>query len=346
MSVKNRIHELNLWIKKNTKLKSEFTSIKKFEIGQSNPTYLLTSNKDKYVLRCKPHGELLRGAHRIDREYKVISSLNGTKIPVPKTYGYCENIDVIGSEFYIMEFLDGTVEFNPFLPNHTAHQKTKIYEQKVEILADLSLLKIEKIGLEKFGKPEGYLQRQIKLWIKQYRDSQTKEIKSMEYLIENIPKHIPSEIELLPPCLLHGDFRLDNMILKKEKNSEKIIGLLDWELSTLSPPFIDLSYWALMLRFENDWPIGGLGDHTNSSVNLGIPSEEKILEIYLNKTGLQKPKFWKYLLAFNSFRFAGILQGIAKRVINGNSTGENAYEVGKQAEPVAILGSNILKDYL
>ena len=139
---------------------------------------------------------------------------------------------------------------------------------------------------------------------------------------------------------LHGDFRLDNMML----NKEKVIGLLDWELSTLAPPFIDLSYWALMLRFEKDWPIGGLGNNKKLLSNSGIPSEEKILEIYLNKTGLDKPKYWKFLLAFNSFKFAGILQGIAKRVIDGNNAGTNGFEVCQQTEPVAMLGSQILKE--
>ena len=129
-------------------------------------------------------------------------------------------------------------------------------------------------------------------------------------------------------------------------NQEKVIGLLDWELSTLAPPFIDLSYWALMLRFDKDWPIGGLGNKKQLLSKSGIPSEEKILEIYLNKTSLDKPKYWKYLLAFNSFRFTGILQGITKRVIDGNNAGNNGYEVGEQAEPVAKLGAQILKEYL
>ena len=127
-------------------------------------------------------------------------------------------------------------------------------------------------------------------------------------------------------------------------DKEKVIGLLDWELSTIAPPFIDLSYWALMLRFEKDWPIGGLGNYEQVISNSGIPSEESILEKYLNLTGLDKPKYWKFLLAFNSFRFAGILQGIAKRVIDGNNAGNNGYEVGEQTESVAILGSEILKE--
>ena len=340
MIEKNKIINLNTWIKNNTKLDINVVELKKFEIGQSNPTFLMKTNNKNFVIRSKPHGDLLKGAHRIDREYNVICALKKSKIPVPKTHGYCEDKKIIGTEFYIMDFLDGNLEFDPFLPNYKAEQKKQIYDQKISILTELTSINIKEIGLEKFGRPEGYLGRQIELWINQYRNSQTKDIESMEYLIENIPKNIPEEIDLLPPCLLHGDFRLDNMML----NKEKVIGLLDWELSTIAPPFIDLSYWALMLRFEKDWPIGGLGSFERLLPNSGIPSEETILETYSNKTGLDKPKYWKFLLAFNSFRFAGILQGIAKRVIDGNNAGTNGFEVGQQTEPVAILGSQILKE--
>ena len=158
-----------------------------------------------------------------------------------------------------MEYLEGNNEIDPLLTNYDVDQRDKIYRNKIKILADLASLNLKEVGLEKFGRPEGYLERQINLWIKQYRASQTKNIESMEYLIENIPKNIPEEIGMLPPCLLHGDFRLDNMILKINNEFGKVIGLLDWELSTLSIPFIDLSYWTLMLKFEKDWPIAGIG---------------------------------------------------------------------------------------
>jgi aminoglycoside phosphotransferase (APT) family kinase protein len=318
MNQKTIINNLNLWIKKNTKLEINIDSLEKFEIGQSNPTYIIKSDNENYVLRSKPKGILLKGAHRIDREYKVMFSLKDSNIPVPKMYGYCEDLEIIGNEF----------------------------SHKINILTELASVDLKGLGLDQFGRPKGYLERQVNLWISQYRASQTKEIKSMEFLIDNIQKYIPKELDDLPACLLHGDFRLDNMILTKEENIDGISGLLDWELSTLAPPFIDLSYWALMLRFEKDWPIGGLGNNGELIPNSGIPSEDMILERYLDTTGFEKPKYWKYLLAFNSFRFSGILQGIAKRVIDGNNAGENAYEVGEQAEPVAILGANLLKEYL
>lgn len=346
MIEKQNIKNLGLWLKQNTLLQIEIISLVKFETGQSNPTFIIKSDKKNYVLRSKPKGTLLKGAHRIDREYKVMDSLKNSQIPVPKMYCYCKDVEVIGSEFYIMEFLEGNHEVDPFLKHYNNLEKEKIYDHKIDILTELASLDIKELGLEEFGRPLGYLERQTNLWISQYRASQTKEIESMEFLIENIPKFIPKEIDILPPSLLHGDFRLDNMILKKDKTSIKVAGLLDWELSTLAPPFIDLSYWAVMLRFKKEWPIGGLGNNGNLIQNSGIPSEEMILEKYLNKTGLEKPKYWKYLLAFNSFRFAGILQGIAKRLIDGNNAADNAYQVGEQAEPVAKLGAELLKEYL
>ena len=346
MIEKKNLKKLGLWLKKNTLLQIEIISLVKFETGQSNPTFIIKSDKKNYVLRSKPQGTLLKGAHRIDREYKVMDSLKKSQIPVPKMYCYCKDLEVIGSEFYIMEFIEGNHEIDPFLKDYNNLEKEKIYDHKIDILTELASIDINELGLEEFGRPLGYLERQTNLWISQYRASQTKEIESMEFLIENIPKFIPKEIDILPPSLLHGDFRLDNMILKKDKTSIKVAGLLDWELSTLAPPFIDLSYWALMLRFKKEWPIGGLGNDGNLIQNSGIPSEDMILEKYLNKTGLEKPKYWKYLLAFNSFRFAGILQGIAKRLIDGNNAADNAYQVGEQAEPVAKLGAELLKEYL
>ena len=346
MIEKQNIKNLGLWLKQNTLLQIEIISLVKFETGQSNPTFIIKSDKKNYVLRAKPKGTLLKGAHRIDREYKVMDSLKNSQIPVPKMYCYCKDVEVIGSEFYIMEFLEGNHEVDPFLKHYNNLEKEKIYDHKIDILTELASLDIKELGLEEFGRPLGYLERQTNLWISQYRASQTKEIESMDFLIENIPKFIPKEIDILPPSLLHGDFRLDNMILKKDKTLNEVAGLLDWELSTLAPPFIDLSYWAVMLRFKKEWPIGGLGNNGNLIQNSGIPSEEMILEKYLNKTGLEKPKYWKYLLAFNSFRFAGILQGIAKRLIDGNNAADNAYQVGEQAEPVAKLGAELLKEYL
>ena len=199
MLAQKNIKILNHWIKQNTTIEVDILSLKKFEAGQSNPTYLLKTDYKSFVLRSKPTGKLLPGAHRIDREFKVMSALEASTIPVPKMFGYCQDEDLIGSEFYIMEYLEGNHEFDPHLTNYEAGQRDKIYKNKVKILAELASLNLTKVGLEKFGRPQGYLERQINLWIKQYRDSQTKDIESMEFLIENIPKNIPEEIDVLPP---------------------------------------------------------------------------------------------------------------------------------------------------
>ena len=168
MLVKKSINILNHWIKKNTTIEADILSIKKFKGGQSNPTYLLKSEHKNFVLRSKPTGKLLPGAHRIDREFKVMSSLEASTIPVPKMFGYCQDEDLIGSEFYIMEYLEGNNENDPLLTNYDVDQRDKIYRNKIKILADLASLNLKEVGLEKFGRPEGYLERQINLWIKQY----------------------------------------------------------------------------------------------------------------------------------------------------------------------------------
>ena len=321
-------------INKNTNLKNwlniEFPQfgylheVTKFDLGQSNPTYLLIFEENKLVLRSKPIGNLLRGAHRIDREFKVMKSLNNSKIPVPRVIQYCNDENVIGSEFFLMDYVDGVIEKEPELKGYTEAQKEKIYNKKLDLLINLAKLDLNTLKLENYGKPTNFLGRQIDLWINQYRASQTKHISSMEFLINNLSNNIPKIINKLSPVLTHGDFRLDNMIFSK---NNEIAALLDWELSTLAPPFIDLSYWCLMLRFEKDWPIAGLGFQNGEKRVPGIPSEKNILDAYSKSLGYDIGKSWNFLLSFNSFRFAGILQGITKRLKDGNNAGSDAKEV-------------------
>ena len=338
-------NKLEKWISKNISDLGEIINITKFEVGQSNPTYKIEFNKKNIVLRSQPKGTLLRGAHRIDREYKVMSALYNTKIPVPKMLCYCNEKKIIGTEFYLMDYIEGIQETNPILPKFGIINKKKIYKNKLDILINLSKLNLKKIEMENFSKSYNYIEKQIKLWIDQYRASETKKIKSMEFLIDKLIIHIPKIFEKLPNVLIHGDFRLDNMILEKRKKNE-VLGLLDWELSTLAPPFIDLSYWSLMLRFKKEWAINGLGfDETRENIK-GIPSEKEIFDTYSNALSYDISKYWDYLLAFNSFRFAGILQGITKRVLIGNNAGQNAKKIGKQAEPVAKMGEIFLKKYI
>ena len=339
---KNKFKE---WIINNVPDLGRIINFTKFNIGQSNPTYKLEFEKKTIVLRCQPKGILLRGAHRIDREYKVMSALYNTKIPVPKMLSYCDERKIIGTEFYLMDYIDGIQETNPILPKFSISNKKKIYKNKLDILINMSKLNLKKIDMENYSKSNNYIEKQINLWINQYRASETRKIEAMEYLIDQLIRYIPKIFEKLPTVLIHGDFRIDNMILQKGKKN-KIVGLLDWELSTLAPPFLDLSYWSLMLRFKKEWAINGLGYDEKREKIKGIPSEKEIFEEYSNALSYDISKYWLYLLAFNSFRFAGILQGIAKRLLVGNNAGMNAKKIGDQAEPVAKMGEIFLKKYI
>ena len=334
---------LKKWLQEKLPIVGDLKKIEKFEIGQSNPTYLLHCENKKLVLRSKPMGNLLRGAHRIDREYKVMNALKETKIPVPNMITYCEENNIIGSEFYLMDFIDGIKEKNPILENYSKDEKKKIYTKKLEVLINLARLDLKKFNLEDYGKKVDYLSRQIDLWIKQYRSSETKKIEAMEFLIENLEPNIPKMYQKFNVVLTHGDFRIDNIIFSKDLD---IASLLDWELSTLAPPFIDLSYWCLMLRFESNWLIPGLGMIRDDVLTAGIPEEKDLLQLYKDALGYDIGKSWNFLLAFNCFRFAGILQGVYKRSKDGNNVGKDANSVGLLTEPVSKMGEKLLKLYL
>ncbi len=334
---------LKKWLQEKLPIVGDLKKIEKFEIGQSNPTYLLHCENKKLVLRSKPMGNLLRGAHRIDREYKVMNALKETKIPVPNMITYCEENNIIGSEFYLMDFIDGIKEKNPILENYSKDEKKKIYTKKLEVLINLARLDLKKFNLEDYGKKADYLSRQIDLWIKQYRSSETKKIEAMEFLIENLEPNIPKMYQKFNVVLTHGDFRIDNIIFSKDLD---IASLLDWELSTLAPPFIDLSYWCLMLRFESNWLIPGLGMTRDDVLTAGIPEEKDLLQLYKDALGYDIGKSWNFLLAFNCFRFAGILQGVYKRSKDGNNAGKDANSVGLLTEPVSKMGEKLLKLYL
>ena len=334
---------LKKWLQEKLPIVGDLKKIEKFDIGQSNPTYLLHCENKKLVLRSKPMGNLLRGAHRIDREYKVMNALKETKIPVPNMITYCEENNIIGSEFYLMDFIDGIKEKNPILENYSKDEKKKIYTKKLEVLINLARLDLKKFNLEDYGKKVDYLSRQIDLWIKQYRSSETKKIEAMEFLIENLEPNIPKMYQKFNVVLTHGDFRIDNIIFSKDLD---IASLLDWELSTLAPPFIDLSYWCLMLRFESNWLIPGLGMIRDDVLTAGIPEENDLLQLYKDALGYDIGKSWNFLLAFNCFRFAGILQGVYKRSKDGNNVGKDANSVGLLTEPVSKMGEKLLKLYL
>ena len=267
-----------------------------------------------------------------------MAALDGTAVPVPKMIAECLDTDVIGRKFFVMEKVTGKAVFDPALANYTATARARLYRKQTEILAALATLDPFAIGLDGFGKPAGYMDRQFATWTRQYRASQTEDLADMEFLITHLGEALEETLPGL--CVIHGDFRLDNMLLQ---NGTDIQALIDWELSTLGPAFVDLSYWCAMLRMDHDWPIGGLGGIDRAT--FGIPAEDNLVQRFCHQTGYNKPANWDALIAFQCFRFAAILQGVLKRHLDGNASASNAASVGSQAVPMAVLGADILRNY-
>ena len=310
----------------------EFTGIKKskkFNTGQSNPTYLLETAEKKYVLRKKPPGELLPSAHAVDREYRIIKALEETKVPVPRTVFLCNDESIIGTIFYVMEFVDGRIFWDPTLPEIDANERMKVYEETVRIMAELHKIDVEKAGLLDFGKPGNYFERQVGRWIKQYRAAETESYPEVETLIAWLEKTMPDDDGLI--SIVHGDYRLYNMIFDHEE--ESMLALLDWELSTIGHPYADLAYQCM------NWYIPQIGITPGlAGINLeklGIPSEDDYVSNYCSKMGINSIPNWSFYLAFGFFRLAGIAQGVYKRSIQGNASADNAKELGAA---VPILG--------
>ncbi len=304
---------------------------KKFSDGQSNPTYLLTSADTRYVLRRKPPGQLLRGAHAVDREYTVLAALAETDVPVAQVEHLCEDENVIGSMFYVMEYLDGSVLWDPSLPDHTPEQRTNIYHEMNRRLSDLHKVDVDKVGLSEFGRKHGYFERQLKTWTKQYRGAELRHIPEMENLIELLNKTMPQDDGKV--SIAHGDYRLDNLMFNKQEDS--IIGLLDWELSTIGHPYADLAYQGMLylMPANNDFPgLAGL-DHKA----LGIPTQEEYVAEYCERMGWNGIPDWNFYVAFSLFRLAAIAQGVEKRGVDGNASSDKANSYGDLVTDIAKL---------
>ena len=319
-----KIDSVNLqpWINEYVPNAGKIKAIEQFKGGQSNPTYKIITESKSLVLRRKPPGKLLPSAHAVDREYKVITALYETDVPVPKTYGLCEDDDVAGTAFFVMDFLDGDLFWDPMIPSMTNRDRTEIYKNKNKNLAKLHSVDYKKIGLEDYGKPGNYVARQVSRWSKQYRASETDNIEAMNNLIDWLPKNIPDDDET---TIVHGDYRLDNMILK----NNEVIGILDWELSTLGHPIADFSYHCLSWRTQE-----AFWDQTKLK-ELGIPSEREYMEMYCENSGKDLSNNWEFYMAFNMFKIAGILQGILGRVRDGTAASKHAEERGNMVFPLS-----------
>jgi len=305
---------------------------RKFAGGQSNPTFLIESPSGKYVLRRKPPGEVLKSAHAVDREFRVISALADTKVPVPKAIHLCTDDAVIGSMFYLMSFVDGRIFWDAALPDLPREQRPGYYDAINQTLADLHSVDVDAVGLTDYGKPGNYFERQISLWTRQYGLSETENIEAMNHLIEWLPANTPEDDGRI--CLLHGDYRLDNMIFHPE--TSEVLAVLDWELSTLGHPMADLAYYCMSLRLPALSEMHGLAGKNLAELN--IPDEAHFIEQYCQRTGISGIENWPFYLAFSHFRLAAIVQGVMKRALSGNASSKKAVEVGKMARPLAEMG--------
>lgn len=303
--------------------------VEQFKGGQSNPTFLIRANGKRYVLRRKPPGKLLPSAHAVDREYRVITALAGSDVPVAKTYALCLDDGVIGTAFYLMDYVQGRIFWDPRLPGIAPQERRALFEEMNRVIAALHSVDYEKIGLTDYGKAGNYFVRQIDRWTKQYRAAETETIDAMNNLIDWLPKHIPADDDT---SIVHGDYRIDNVIY--HPTEPRILAVLDWELSTLGHPLADFAYHCMTWRFHPGQFRGLAGEDLQA---LGIPSESEYMAMYCRRLGRDRlpEKEWEYYMAFGMFRLVGILQGIMARALQGNASSQNALDAGRRARPLA-----------
>ncbi len=309
----------------------------KFSDGQSNPSYLLDTSKGQYVLRRKPPGKLLKSAHAVEREFRVMRALADTEVPVPRTLLLCEDPEVIGTVFFVMSFEDGQIFWDPALPELTAAERGALYRDMIRVLAALHCIEFESVGLGDFGRPGNYFARQITRWSEQYRASETTRIDAMEEILDWLPLHLPAADG--QNTLIHGDYRLDNLII--ERGSPRLQAVIDWELSTLGHPLADLAYYCMCLRMPPAQQIKGLAGINRQA--LGIPDEREILSQYCDLRGIGEIDDWPFCLAFSFFRLAAICQGVLKRALEGTASSHAAARVGEMAPLLAQLGLEIIE---
>jgi aminoglycoside phosphotransferase (APT) family kinase protein len=306
-------------------------TVAQFKGGQSNPTYLLTTPARRYVLRRKPPGKLLPSAHAVDREYRVIGALHAQGFPVAEPLCYCADESVAGTAFYVMSFADGRVFWEPQMPGSHPAERRAVYDAMNRTIARLHAFDPTQIGLGDFGRGENYVARQVDRWSKQYRASETEKIEAMEKLIGWLPSHIPPSG---PVRLVHGDFRIDNLIV--DKTSPEVIAVLDWELSTLGDPLADFSYHLMAWHMpHSDSAAGTASLQGHDLATLGIPSMSDYVDAYVARTGLDPRPHLPVYLAYNFFRIAAILQGIIGRVRDGTATSDFAPAKAEMIRPLA-----------
>ncbi len=324
---------LNTWFRANVENPVEPLMLSQFNRGASNPTYLITAGQTRWVLRKKPPGQLLASAHQVDREYKVMSALGTIGFPVPRMRAFCADESVIGTAFYVMDFLEGRIFRNARLPGIVPAERAAIYDNLNATLARLHQVDFAAIGLADYGRPGNYFQRQIDRWTKQYRGAETEAIPEMERLIAELPALIPANEEV---SIAHGDFRLENVMF--HPTEPRIIAVLDWELSTLGHPLADIAYGCILYHSNSEsW--GTLGGVDLKAA--GIPDEAAYVAAYCRRTGRDAIPGFNVYLAFSMFRLASIGQGVFKRNLigigNAPASGDNAHTKHLAAAACAIL---------
>jgi len=302
-----------------------------FKGGQSNPTYLLDTPAQRYVLRRKPPGKLLPSAHAVDREFRIISALHAQRFPVAAPVLYCADTSVVGTPFYVMGYVEGRVFWEPHMPKSRAAERAQVYDAMNATLARLHSFEPATLGLADFGRAENYVARQVERWSRQYRASETEEIEDMERLMAWLPAHIPPAG---PARIVHGDYRLDNMIIARD--APAVLAVLDWELSTLGDPLADFTYHLMQWHMPPDHGTG-VGSLLGCDLAaLGIPTLADYVASYVVRTGLDPRPHLPAYLAYNFFRLAAIFQGIVGRVRDGTATSEHASARAQMVRPLAV----------
>lgn len=318
---------LTAWMQDNVEGYEGPLDVRKFAGGQSNPTYKITAKSGNYVLRRKPLGKLLPSAHAVDREFKVISGLYPTGYPVARPFGLCQDDSVLGSWFYVMSMVDGRTIWDGSMPGSNPEERRGVYNAMIDTLAALHNVDVEQAGLSDFGKPGNYFGRQVDRWTKQYKLSETEEMPEMERLIEWLPATLPEQTRT---SVVHGDYRIDNMIFAKDR--PEVLAVLDWELSTLGDPLSDFTYVAMAWVTENG---GRSGVQDLDRKALGIPELDEVVERYCAATNRDSVPDMNWYFAYNFFRLAGIMQGIKKRVIDGTANSAHAKDMSARVQPLA-----------
>jgi aminoglycoside phosphotransferase (APT) family kinase protein len=311
---------------------------KKFDTGQSNPTYLVETPTRRYVMRRKPPGKLLKSAHMVEREFRALRGLEQAGFPSPRALALCEDESVLGSVFYLMSHVEGRIFWDPSLPGMSPAERGAIYDSMNGALAKLHSVDVGAVGLADYGKPGNYFARQLQRWGEQYRASETTVHPEMDRLIVWLGANVPADDGRI--ALVHGDWRIDNMIFAR--TNAELLAVLDWELSTLGHPFADLAYQCMQWRLPNTGESRGLAGLDRAA--LGIPNEADYVALYCKRTGITKVPDWAFLLAFSFFRVAAIVQGVYKRSLDGNASNpERARKMGEAVPLMARLATEIIE---